>query len=168
MGTHLCISLNARNASSELVSKTAPPITISSRMAKACTQLVTPSHPAVLACARALGELKMRSSSQTLSKERSSVSTNTAGGGQPDRQPATQGRTLNEVQDAQLTLGLVAEDDEVQCRKVAVDELRVLRNASARRRSRDTGRWAYLAEGGLVLYEAAQVVGCARGYALLR
>ena len=88
--------------------------------------------------------------------------------GQPDRQPATQGRTLNEVQDAQLTLGLVAEDDEVQCRKMAVDELRVLRNASARRRSRDTGRWAYLAEGGLVLYEAAQVVGCARGYALLR
>ena len=28
----------------------------------------------------------------------------------------------------------------------------------------DTGRWTYLAEGGLVFHEAAQVVGCARGY----
>ena len=32
----LCVSLNARSASSDDVSKTAPPMTISSRMAYAC------------------------------------------------------------------------------------------------------------------------------------
>ena len=40
-------------------------------------------------------------------------------------------RTLDEVQDAQLALRLVAQHDEVERRKVAVDELGVLRCAEA-------------------------------------
>ena len=72
-------------------------------------------------------------------------------------------RTLDEVQDAELALRLVAQHDEVQRREVAVDQLRVLRATCA---SGLPARWRQtratrLAERRLVLNEAAQVVGCA-------
>lgn len=131
----------------------------------------------------------MRSSSHTLSKLRSSVSTYTAAkqdkGGCHVSSSVTGinmraralpvRRALDEVQDAQLRLGLVAQHDEVERREVAVDELRVLRGWRDVRRAQHTcahagrgranapgaaRRVTRLAERGLVLHEAAQVVGC--------